>query len=69
MLVVHGHGRGMRLGTWLLYAAFVVAFVACVNAYEFFVLYLIVLHQLCMGMDDATPLIRSLCFSCVRPLS
>ena len=30
MLVVHGNGRGMRLGTCLLYAACVVAIVACV---------------------------------------
>ena len=40
MLLVHGHGRG----TCLMYTAFVVAFVACFNGYEFFVLYLILLH-------------------------
>ena len=44
MLIVHGHGQGTRLATCLVYAAFVVAFVACVNGHEFFVLYLILLH-------------------------
>ena len=61
--------RGMRLCTWLVYAAFVVAFVACVNGYEFSVLYLILLLQLCMGMDDASALVRALCLSRVRPVS
>ena len=44
MLVVHGHGRGTRLGTCLVYATFVLVFVACFNGYEFSVLYLILLH-------------------------
>ena len=69
MLVVHGHGRGMRLGTCLVSAAFVVAFVACINGYEFSVLYLILLHQLCMDMDEVHTLVRALCLSYVRPLS
>ena len=30
VLVVHGHGRGMRLGTCLVYATCDVAIVACV---------------------------------------
>ena len=37
-------GRGIRLGTCLVYATFVVVFVACVNGYEFSVFYLILLH-------------------------
>ena len=31
VLVVHRHGRGMRLGTCLVYAMCVVAIVACVT--------------------------------------
>ena len=68
MLVVHAHGRGTHLGTCLVYAAFVVAFVACFNGYEFSVLYLILLHQLCMGMNGASALVRAFCLSCVRPV-
>ena len=68
MLVVHRHGQDMRLGTCLVYAAFVVAFVTCINGYEFSVLYLILLHQLCMGMDDASALVHALCLSCVHPV-
>ena len=41
----------MRLGVCLVYATFVVAFVACVDGYEFSILYLILFHQLSMGMD------------------
>ena len=67
--VVCGHGRGKRLGTCLVCATIVVAFVACVNGCEFFVLYLVLLHQLCMGMDDASALVRALCLSCVHPMS
>ena len=69
MLAVHGHGRGTRLGMCPVYAAFVVAFVAYVNGYEFSILYLILLHQLCMGMDDASALVCALCLSCVHPVS
>ena len=54
ILVVHGHGRGTCLSACLVYAMFVVAFVACLTGYGFSVLYLILLHQLCMGMDDAS---------------
>ena len=69
MLVVRGHGQGTRLSMCLLYAKFVVTFVACVNGYEFSVLHLILLHQLCMGMDDASALVRALCLSFVHPVS
>ena len=69
ILIVHGHGRGTHLGRCLVYAAFIVAFVACFNGYEFSVLYLILLHQLCMGMDDASALVRALCLSYVHPVS
>ena len=40
---VNGHGRGTRLGTFLVNAACVVAFVASVNADKFSVVYLILL--------------------------
>ena len=69
IMVLHGHGRGTRLGTCLVYAAFVVAFVACFNGFEFSVLYFILLHQLCMAMDDASILVHALCLSCVHPMS
>ena len=69
MLAVHGHGQGTRLGMCLVYAAGVVAFVACVNADDFSVIYLILLHQLCMGMDEASALVRALCSSCGRCVS
>ena len=69
MLVLHGHARGMRLGTCLVYVAFVMAFVACFNGYEFCILYLTLLHQLCIGMDDASALIRALCLSCAHTVS
>ena len=50
MLAVHSHGRGTCLCTCLVYAACVVAFVACVNGDEFSLMYLILLHQFCMGV-------------------
>ena len=53
MLAVHRHGRGTRLDTCPVYAACNVAFVACVNCDEISVMYLILLHQLCIGMDEA----------------
>ena len=38
MLIVHKHGQGTCLSTCLVYAAFGVAFVACINGDEFFVM-------------------------------
>ena len=52
-----------------MYAAFVVAFVACFNGYEFSILYLILLHRLYMGMEDARALVGALCLSCMRSVS
>ena len=69
MLAEHGHGRGTCLCTCLVYAACVVAFVACVNGDEFSVMYLILLHQFCMGMDEARALVLVLCSSSVSPVS
>ena len=53
---VHGHGRGMRLGTCLIYAPCVMAFVACVNADEFSVMYLILLNSVVHGHEQGTRL-------------
>ena len=69
MLAVHGHGRDTLLSTCLVYVACVVAFVACVNGDEFSVMYLILLHQLCIGMDEASALVCALCLSRVHHLS
>ena len=69
MAVVHGHRQGMCLSTCLVYVAVVVAFVACFNGHEFSILYLILLHQLCISMDDASALVRALCLRCVHPVS
>ena len=69
MLAVHGHGRGTCLCTCLLYAACVVAFVACVNGDEFSFIYLILLHQFCMGIDEARALVPALCSSRGRRVS
>ena len=46
---MHGHKRGMRLGTCLVNAACVVAFIACVNDDKFSVMYLILLKSLVYG--------------------
>ena len=46
---VHRHERGTRLGTCLVNAACVVAFVACVNADKFSVMYLIFIKSLMHG--------------------
>ena len=46
----------MRLGTCLLHAACVVAFVACVNADKFSVMYLILLKSLMHGHGRCTRL-------------
>ena len=43
--VLHGHERGKRLSTCLVYAACVVISVACVNGDKFSVKYLILLYQ------------------------
>ena len=47
--VVHGYGRGTRLGTCLVYATCVVAFVACMYGDEFSVMYLILLQSVVDG--------------------
>ena len=64
---VHGHGRGKRLGTCLLYAPCVVAFVAYVNAYKFSVIYLILLNSVVhghgRGMHLGTCLVLCACTS------
>ena len=65
MLAMHGHGRGTCLCTCLVYAACVVAFVACVNGDEFSVMYLVLLHQFYMGMDEARALVHVLCSNSV----
>ena len=66
MLIVHGHGRGTRLNMCLVYTTFVVAYVACMNCDEFSVMHLILLNQLCSGMDEASTLVRALCLSHVH---
>ena len=55
--VVHRNGRGTHLGTCLVYAACVVAFVACVNGDRFYFMYLILLYRWCTGMDEASALV------------
>ena len=57
--VVQGHGRGAHLGICLAHAARVVAFAACVNGDQFSVMYLILLHRLCTGMDEASALVHA----------
>ena len=52
--VVHRHEGGTRLGTWLVNAACVVGFVACVNADKFPVMYLILLKSLMHGHGQCT---------------
>ena len=63
--VVHGHGRGTCLGTYLVYVACVVAFIVGVNGDLFSVMYLFLLHWLCTGMDEASALVRALSSSCM----
>ena len=59
---VNGHGRGMRLGTCLVQQPCVfcaVASAACVTANKCCVFFLISLHLLCTGMDEARALVRA----------
>ena len=42
-----------------------VAFAACVNADKYSVMFLISLHWLCMGMDEARALVHTLCSNSV----
>ena len=61
-LVVHGHGQGTRLGMCLVQQQCVfcaMAFATCVTANKCRVLFLISLHLLCMGMDEARALVRA----------
>ena len=62
---MHGHGRCTRLSTCLVNAAFVVAFVACVNADNFFVMYLILIkspmHRHGRGTGPNTCLVYAPC--------
>ena len=70
--VVHGHGRGMRLGTCLVHVqcvSYVVASVACATADKCSVLFLISAHLLCTGMDEARASVRALCNSSVSRVS
>ena len=53
---MHGHGRGTGLGTCLVYAPCVVAFVACENADKFSVMYLILLKSPMHGYGRGTGL-------------
>ena len=65
-LVVHGHGRGTHLDTCLvqqLCVSCAMAFVACVNVSKCSVMFLISLHWLCTGMDEARTLVHALCSS------
>ena len=71
-LAMNGHGRGTPLGTCLVLlqcVSCVVSFAARVTANAFCVLFLISLHMLCMGMDEARALVRALCNSSVSPVS
>ena len=57
---VNGHGRGMRLGTCLVQQQcvfYAVASVACVTANKCCVFFLISLHLLRTGMDEAPALV------------
>ena len=68
MLVVHGHGRGTCLGICLVQQQCVshaMAFAACSNADKYSVMFLISLHWLCTGMDEARALVHALCSSSV----
>ena len=71
-LGVHGHGRGMCLGTCLVQQQCVLcamAFAACVNADKYSVMFLILLHWLRTGMDESRPLVHALCSCSVSPVS
>ena len=71
-LAVNGHGRGTRLGTCLVQqqcVSCVVASIACMTAKKCSVLFLISLHLLCTGMDEARALVRALCSCSVSPVS
>ena len=61
--------EGTHLSTCLVYAACVIAFVACVNADKFSVMYLILLkspvHGHGRGMRLGTCLVQLQCVSCV----
>ena len=64
MPAVNGHGRGMRLGTCLVQqqsVSCVVASAACMAPNKCCSLFLISLHLLCTGMDEACALVRALC--------
>ena len=72
ILVVHGHGRGALLGTCLVQhqcVLYTIAFAACVNAEKCSVMFLISLHLLCTGMDEARALVHALCSSSVSRIS
>ena len=61
----------MRLGTCLVQlqcVSYVVASAACVTAKKCSVLFLISLHLLCAGMDEARALVRASCSSSVSPV-
>ena len=49
--------------------SYVVASAACVTAKKCSVLFLISLHLLCIGMDEAHTLVRALCSCSVSPVS
>ena len=62
--VVHGHGRGTLLGMCLVKlqcVSCVVASAASGAPNKYCVLFLISLHLLCTGMDEARALVRALC--------
>ena len=62
--VVHGHGRGTLLGMCLVQmqcVSYVVASAGCVAPNKCCVFFLISLHLLCMGMDEARALVHALC--------
>ena len=59
---MHGHGRGMRLGTCLVNVTCVVAFVARVNADKFSAMYLVLLKSLMHGHGRCTRLGKCLVY-------
>ena len=70
--IVHRHGRGTRLGTCLVHAqcvSCIVASAACMPAHKYSVLLMMTQCWLCMGMDEARALVRSLCNSSVSRVS
>ena len=67
---VNGDGRGTRLGMCLVQQQCVscaMASAACVNAEND--LFLISLHLLCTGMDEARALVHALCSCSMSPVS